>query len=47
VIVAAEYLTRVVPINTHHYEKFIAPENLKNMCSNANLGIYVYYGRCN
>ena len=30
-ILMAEYVTRVVPKDTHHYEKFINPEELEGM----------------
>ena len=39
VVLAAEYITRMVPIGTHHYEKFITLEDMKKMCRDANLGM--------
>jgi ubiquinone biosynthesis O-methyltransferase len=38
-IVLAEYVAKVVPKNTHHYEKFINPNDLQEML--LSLGIQV------
>lgn len=39
VVVGAEYLTRLVPRGTHHYEKFIKPSELDRWCRDAGLEI--------
>ena len=36
-IVGAEYVLRWLPIGTHEWEKFIKPDNLKNILKNNNL----------
>jgi len=37
VILGAEYILKILPKGTHHYEKFIRPENLIAMARQANL----------
>ena len=36
-IVGAEYILRWLPIGTHEWEKFIKPDNLKDILKNNNL----------
>ena len=36
-IVGAEYILRWLPIGTHEWEKFIKPQDLKNILENNNL----------
>jgi 2-polyprenyl-6-hydroxyphenyl methylase/3-demethylubiquinone-9 3-methyltransferase len=36
-IVGAEYILRWLPIGTHEWEKFVKPEDLKNILKNNNL----------
>lgn len=38
-IVAAEYILRMLPTGTHHYEKFIRPSELNHWCEKANLSL--------
>ena len=38
-IVGAEYVLRWLPIGTHDWEKFVKPEDLKNILSKNNLKI--------
>ena len=38
-IIGAEYVLRWLPIGTHDWEKFVKPENLKNILSKNNLKI--------
>lgn len=38
-ILGAEYLTRIVPIGTHHYEKFMGPDVLRDFLINAGFDI--------
>lgn len=43
-IVAAEYLTRLVPIGTHQHDWFIKPAELVNMCEHAGLKVVALSG---
>ena len=36
-IIGAEYILRWLPIGTHDWEKFVKPENLKNICKKNSL----------
>ncbi|WP_342643599.1 bifunctional 2-polyprenyl-6-hydroxyphenol methylase/3-demethylubiquinol 3-O-methyltransferase UbiG [Rhodoligotrophos ferricapiens] len=38
-IIGAEYVLGWLPRGTHHWEKFIAPDELERMCRNAGLGL--------
>lgn len=38
-IVLAEYVTRMVPQHTHHYEKFINPNELQEMLLSAGVPV--------
>ena len=39
-IVGAEYILRWLPIGTHEWEKFVKPEDLKNILIKYNLSLY-------
>ena len=38
-IVGAEYILRWLPIGTHEWEKFVKPDELKNILKNNNLAL--------
>ena len=42
-IIGAEYVLRWLPIGTHDWEKFIKPEDLKNILSKNNLKLEKLY----
>eukprot|EP01016_Furgasonia_blochmanni_P018088 TRINITY_DN2066_c0_g1_i4.p1 TRINITY_DN2066_c0_g1~~TRINITY_DN2066_c0_g1_i4.p1 ORF type:complete len:312 (-),score=26.79 TRINITY_DN2066_c0_g1_i4:912-1847(-) len=43
-IVAAEYITRIVPVGTHNWNKFLSPDELANICSSVGLKVIDYQG---
>ena len=43
-IVGAEYVLRWLPIGTHEWEKFVKPEELKNILTKYNLSLKKFDG---